>query len=235
MLIAAIRPNGYLRLIAAAAFASLTVGAAAADGTATGIARWERPVPRGEASAITALRAYSACAAMAREAPSLLRATPGTAEEAALVRALTRGRKGCRPAGQLRMQAYLLRGAIAEALYPVEAARRGLTLTAASPVETVQVFSARLTAADPDGLDAVDRQILAWRWMAYCAAYRDPAAAGLLLRTLPSGHEELAALRVLQPALEACLAPERWADLRAVAIRALIADALYRRLSDSPA
>ena len=81
--------------------------------------------------------------------------------------------------------------------------------------------------------DAVGGKILTWRWMAYCAVHRDSAAAAALLRSAPSDPAEVAALRALHPALANCLPKEHWADLRAVAIRALVADALFQRLEST--
>jgi hypothetical protein len=208
--------------------------AAAPTSSRTAPPRWEVPVPKGEAIAIQALRAYSACMASVPEAPALLRTTPGTAEERAVLRALVRGGKKCRLNGQLRVLAYMLRGAIAEVLYSAEAGRRTGKLSPASPAETFSAFTARLTAAARDGPDPVDRQIFAWRWMAYCAVHRDPAATAALLRSASSGAMEIAALRALRPALEACLPQEHWADLRAVTIRALVAEALFQRLLVAP-
>jgi hypothetical protein len=222
------RPAALLGFLATA----LAPPPAAADAQRTNrtmMPRWERPVPKGEAVAIRALQAYAACLAPSSDATLLLRTTAGTVEEAAALGALARGRKECRPNGQLRVMAYLLRGAIAGVLYPAEAARRSWVLSPASPAETFAAFTARLSAADRDGVDKVDRQIGAWRWMAYCAVHRDPAAAAALLRSEASGPAEVAALRTLRPALEYCLPPDNWADLRAVAIRALLAEALFQR------
>jgi hypothetical protein len=209
--------------------AGLLAAAAFAPSAPSATWRGERPVSRGEAVAVAALRAYSACAARAAEAPLLLRTMPGSNDEAATLRALIKGAKGCRLNGQLRFQAYLLRGALAEALYPAEARKRGGALSPAPPGETFGTFTARLAAADRDGLSPVGRRILTWRWLAYCAAHQDPVAVAALLRSQPSGPGEVAALQTLRPALAGCLPEERWADLRAVAIRALLAEALYQR------
>jgi hypothetical protein len=227
MVIAVPKPVG--GFLAAVALAALPAAAAPAP-TRTAIPPWERPVPKGEDMAVRALRTYSACLALAPDAPRLLRMTPGTSEEAAALHALVRGRKQCRLKGQLSVRAYMLRGAIAEVLYSAAAAGRSNILSPASPAETFSAFIARLTAAARDGREPIDARIRAWRWMAYCAAHGDPYAAEALLRSKPSDPAEVAALQALRPALEACLRQEDWAELRAVTIRALIAEALFRRL-----
>lgn len=227
----AAKPVFFAAFLAAAALAVLPEAAAARPKP---MPFWERPAPKGESEAVRALRAYAACVAQAPEASLVLRTTPGSAQEAAALRALVRRRRACFPNGQLRMRAYLLRGAVAERQYLAEAARRPDGLSTISPPETFGAFSARLAAAARNRLDAGGRKILAWQWMAYCAVHGDPAAAAALLRSASSDQAEIDALRALRPALEACLAPEHWAELRAVTIRALLAEALFQRLLARP-
>jgi hypothetical protein len=212
----------------ASLIALLLAPAAEARGTVA-IPRWQKPVSKGEAGAIGAFRAYAACLASAPQVELLLRTAPETAQEAALLRFLSRERKECRPNGQLRVLAYLLRGALAERLYLARKPSGQHAMSSGPPPEAFDHFTARLEAADRDGADRIDGKIRVWRWMAYCAAHLDPGAVAGLLKTAPSTALEVRAIEGLRPALDQCLPPAQWNDLSAVALRALVAEALFQR------
>jgi hypothetical protein len=55
-----------------------------------------------------------------------------------------------------------------------------------------------------------------------------------LLQSEPSTPAEIAALRALRPTLDGCLFKGQMADFSAVAIRALLAEALYQRQLAAP-
>lgn len=202
----------------------------------TRLPRWERPVVASEAKAIRTLRAFSSCLALKVEAaPQLLRTLPETAEEERVVRELTSGRRKCSFGwGELRLRPYLFRGSIAEALYRAGVAA-GAGPPAPAPIpQGFESFAAKLTAADRNGLDDEDRNLLVGRWLGYCAAHENPSGIDSLLRSEPSTPAEISALRVLRPTLDGCLFKGQIADLSAVAIRALLAEALYQRRLAAP-
>jgi hypothetical protein len=196
--------------------------------------RWERPVIASEARAIRTLRAFADCLARkAVEAPQLLGALPETEAEENVVRALTSGRRKCSfAAGELHLRPYLFRGVIAEALYRRRAAAGAAPPPPSALPEGFEAFAARLTSADRNGLDEEDSNLLVGRWLGYCAAHENPSALASLLATEPSTPAEIAALRALRPTLDGCLFQGQVADLGAVAIRALLAEALYQRQLD---
>jgi hypothetical protein len=198
--------------------------------TGTRIPRWEMPVVASTAKAVRTLHTYSACLVSKVKDPSaLLRTPPESAEQAAVVRKLTGKSRGCYFDGQLRFQAYLFRGAMAEALFRAKLPPLGEGPAPAPPPDSFEQFSARLIAGSRRPIDEEGRQIVMGRWLGYCSAYENPGGIAAVLQAEPSTPSEIAALRAMRPTLEGCLFRGTTASMDAIAVRALLAEALYQR------
>jgi hypothetical protein len=119
--------------------------------------------------------------------------------------------------GRMRIAGVLLAGSFAEALLPRVLAGRPLTAAAAPD-------PAKPLAARDDG-----------EYLGLCAVRSMPDRVAALLATAPSSGEEKAAVAAIAPALSPCLRAGAAAKVNRPALRALLALAAYRIVSQAGA
>lgn len=131
-----------------------------------------------------------------------------------------------RGTSQMGFSYTLLRGTLAEALYRKLKYNAG-SAPAASPSDTYEQFVARLAAADTTGPDVRDYATRMGRWISYCTVTRNPAGVHQMIMAKPMSKGEAAALELLSPTFQSCVARNEAMRFDRLTIRSLLADALY--------
>ena len=191
------------------------------------IPTWQQSYLAEGSMKLRVLRAIGYCAAEGRrkQVEALLRTMPGSSEENEAVQALDL--ESCNCLGgtwKMTLHSYpLYRGVLAEFLYKrlQRSPRKKVPLPA---VETPAVNLAFAQGSPPsrDEADAVGRLVAA------CVTMKNPAEAHALITYDSGSIGETRSLRALRPVMLSCL--PAGADLRVsrLAIRAMIAEALYQ-------
>jgi hypothetical protein len=164
------------------------------------------------------LRDFSRC--LAKESPAqarrILRLDYRTDAYRRSIRNLAVAIRPCRPfTGSLRLSGVLLAGGLAEALMP--AALGGRTLVSAAAFDPTRP---PLTARD-DG-----------EYLGLCAVRTMPGQVAQLLATAPASEEEKQAVRGLTSGLGTCVREGASATLNRPGLRAVLALAAYRVVSE---
>jgi len=191
-----------------------------------------------ERHAIGVLHKFAKCIAKTKtvQAQALLATLPESAEQFRLVREIVGQESSClRDAREMRLKPSLFRGAIAEALYNLNAIVGSPPLSPSVPRNTFESLTARLAAADVDGLDVEDRALLVGRWLAYCSVHEDPGAVDGLMATAPGSVKEGEGLRGFAELFSRCLIQGQTLQVDQLTMRALLAEALYARNTSEPA
>lgn len=216
-----------LPMLLAAALAAQAAPAVPADAAAVAPA-WERPTPvdRGNQSRIYR---FGDCLLekSSTEVRRMMSALPGSKAELRAIRTLKDD--SCRGANEsVSFHQWELRGAVAETLYE-RARAAGDALPSRGPSEAFDTFESRMLSVQAGKDGEVRKQERYGRWLAHCAAATDPLSVHRLLETDLGTAGEQTAFTTLRSAIDGCRGQREYGDFDPVMMRALLAEALFRR------